>query len=291
MPLEGLPADLAGNEALSSFENVEALARGYVDVQARSDPSKWRDSLPDDLKGNPGISKYQSLEELARGHVNANDLIGRKRAMPGDDATPTEWEQYYTDRGRPESADKYTFARPEDFPQEIWSPELEKSYRELAFKYGLNQKEMEGLGKEFVGAQANLIKQIVANETAQREQVVKELKGKWGDKYDERIKDADLLLKNIADRNPKVAEALVKKDPVFSHPALVELMVELGQAFKDSDFVTGGVHLSPALQEERARLMGTEAYQTTTHPDHLAVVAKVKMLYAQIHPASKDRPE
>lgn len=72
-------AQLAENPGGTTLDTGAAPLEG---AQAQS----WRDSLPEDLRGAQTLSKFNDVAALARGYVNAEQLIGRdKIPMPRTD--------------------------------------------------------------------------------------------------------------------------------------------------------------------------------------------------------------
>lgn len=75
--------------------------------------SSWRDSLPDDLKTSPALSSFQDVSALAKSYVHAQSLVGKKGVfVPGEKASEEEWSNFYDQLGRP-ALDKYEVKPPE----------------------------------------------------------------------------------------------------------------------------------------------------------------------------------
>lgn len=282
MALEGLPQDLAGNAALVGIDNLEGLARAHVDLVGQSAPDNWRAGLAEDIREDGGLSKFKNTEDLARSYKNLEGLVGRKRAMPDENAPDSEWDSFWRDMGRPEAPDKYELQPPADFPKEMYSPELEQGFRGLAHQAGLNQKQTAAIYNGFIKMQQEMIAQMVQSEARAKTETEQALRQEWGDQYDGRIADANAVIQKVGGNDPQVAESLARKDPVWSHPALIRFLSNIGGAMKDSALYKGEADRTPALQEEVNRLMSSEAYMTPGHKDRSATVAKVNALYAQM---------
>lgn len=76
--------------------------------------SSWRDSLPEDIRGNNVLSSFQDVGALAKSYLHAQAAISKKGVLlPAEKATPEEWQAFYKSIGVPER-DKYAVAAPKD---------------------------------------------------------------------------------------------------------------------------------------------------------------------------------
>lgn len=68
----------------------------------------WKESLPEDLREHTALAPIQDIDNLAKAYVNASAMIGRdKIPIPGEHSTPEDWMDVYTRLGRPDSGDAY----------------------------------------------------------------------------------------------------------------------------------------------------------------------------------------
>lgn len=68
----------------------------------------WKDNLPEDVKGHSALGPINDVENLAKAYVNASSMIGRdKIPLPGEQASADDWAEVYNRLGRPESAEAY----------------------------------------------------------------------------------------------------------------------------------------------------------------------------------------
>ena len=75
---------------------------------APAEDNSFKASLPEDLRSHTALEPIQDIENLAKAYVNASQMIGRdKLAIPGDAASPDDWGEVYSRLGRPDSADGY----------------------------------------------------------------------------------------------------------------------------------------------------------------------------------------
>ncbi len=274
-------AAAAGNGSGSAGDGEAAAAAAAASAATGS----WLDDLPDDLKGDQSLTQFKSKEDLARSYIATKGLVGRKRAMPADNASESEWESYYADIGRPAEAGGYELAPPAEFPKELYSEELEQNYRTLAHQVGLTPKQAKVIYDGYLKANQEMIAGMVAAETAAKAKVNQELKQEWGDQYDEKLANANLVIQAVGGKDTIVAKSLADKDPIWNHPALARFLAAIGEQMRESEFVRGGGGGGkPALTEEARTLMSSEAYLKRDHADHQRTVSRVKEIYSILHP-------
>lgn len=56
--------------------------------------ANWRDQLPDDLKGDPSLASVQDVQSLAKQFVDAQKHIGGSIRIPGEDAGSEDWNAF-----------------------------------------------------------------------------------------------------------------------------------------------------------------------------------------------------
>lgn len=79
-----------------------------VEPAAPSEDSDFRASLPEDLREHSALQPIQDVENLAKAYVNASTMIGKdKMVLPGEHASADDWAAVYDRLGRPEDAGSY----------------------------------------------------------------------------------------------------------------------------------------------------------------------------------------
>ncbi len=172
--------------------------------------NNWRDSLPDEIKGSEALANFEDVSALAQGFIEAKTYQGSSIRIPGEDAgdedrkifnekmlekmptlmykpdfeNPEQSQEFYRTLGMPETADKYTF--PEIEPPEGVELQTEKleGFREIAHKHGLTAAQFKGIMADVVTgdiatAQAD-IESIAANMTAIKEKFGEAFKDNMG---------------------------------------------------------------------------------------------------------------
>lgn len=119
----------------------------------------------DDLKDSDSLKQFKSVEDLAKSFVEQKKLVGRKTAIPGDEATAEEWAEFYNNAGRPEGADKYGIEIPAEFADIPGASDKANAAFEAAHEAGLSKKQAETLfGKLFEGEVSEMTNQKAAAE-------------------------------------------------------------------------------------------------------------------------------
>lgn len=172
------------------------------------------------------------LNKIADGYRNLESHASKSLKVPGEDATPEDWNAFYQKLGRPEKPEGYelklnTETVPEDFPYDETSA---VEFRNWAHEAGLTPHQAQKLHDKFVEYQAGQFgsarEQAAKQETAAHREIVSQ----WGDPdssgYKQNLelatraisqlglKDAltegGLLSQDGAIRNAKIATALAK---------------------------------------------------------------------------------
>ena len=136
------PDALPGGEPLAggSEAGLPGWAAGLSDdnralVEARN----W---LADDrVELNRALDAYRSLQ----GHLD------RSIPVPGDDATPGEWDAFERRLGRPDTAEGYEFELPDGLPDDFpYSEDLAGRFRDWAFRAGVPARAAQSLHDDYV---------------------------------------------------------------------------------------------------------------------------------------------
>ena len=65
----------------------------------------WRNVLTENIRNEKCLDNIKTFGALAQNYVHAQRAMGAKRfAMPSENSTPEEWNEFYTTLGRPENA-------------------------------------------------------------------------------------------------------------------------------------------------------------------------------------------
>ena len=96
-------ADLLGNKA----DNAPAQDTGSKEPQLRD----WMKSLSEPLQKSKSLSKFDNVDALAKSYTELESELGKRVRIPSQDASAEEWQKYYERVGRPKTADDYAIDR------------------------------------------------------------------------------------------------------------------------------------------------------------------------------------
>lgn len=243
-----------------------------------SEDLSWKDNLPEDVRSAPSLENINDVGALAKGYVESQRMIGGRIPIPKDD-NPESWNEVYAKLGRPESADKYEFQRPEDVK---WDESREKAFLERAHAMGLNNKQVQ----ELISWDGELAKNSM---NAFKESSVAALKEEWGDGYDKNIAAAQRAINSLGDDELK---SFLDETGMGNHPVMIKFANKIGQLMsEDKAEGDGGNSLSmdpsTAKQKIAAILSDPNDLYHASHqgkPGHQERIYQVQALFELAYP-------
>lgn len=137
-----IPAYLAGASAEQKKELAARIQKGW------KPPEKFTDFLAS--------------------HLQQEAKLSSAILVPAKDAPAAEWDNYWKQRGVPETDDGYALERPTGLPEGVrYSEEMEKWFKTTSRKYRLTPDQAKGLFKDYNELQIGAAKQILEKQKAQ----------------------------------------------------------------------------------------------------------------------------
>lgn len=255
----------------------------------------WRATLPEPLRADPSIAKFKDVGDLAKSYVAAQQLIGTKRLeAPQPNWDESKWNQFHDAAGRPKDPNGYTFPDGVKPREGIAFDETKlNAAKGLFHKLGLSEKQ----GKEVLGYYVNSIngaaeEQDRALATA-RETSLAELKGRYGDKLNEKLAAGRLAVEKVGGEPFK---AWLDKTHAGDDPVFIDTMVKIGELLSvdssrggggGSGFGSGGEQAKAEIASLRTDTKFLEALTSQHHPGHMEAVAKWEKLHAAAFPGKQ----
>ena len=260
-PAEGKPA--AEAPAAPKADEPKPAADGAFD---------WRQHLPPDLRDDPTVSKYDTLEGFAKSHVNLNKLLGGDKVpKPKDDNDEEGWNRWYAAAGRPESADKYEFEKPEDLPEGFYQDEASQSFRNWAYQNGLSQRQAQNLHDLFVKDQLERYVQGQKMVEESRAEAERNFRRAKGPSYEAEVAKARTAMQRFG-----TDEVRQKLDAtgLGNDPVIIDMFAKIGEQLMGESRLKGPAapsapgpeDVDKAIVEYRTRW--NEALTDRQHPDH-----------------------
>lgn len=193
-------------------------------------PTDWHSGLSDDLKGYVSTKGFKDPASVVDSYRNLEKLIGVKEKLLqvpdnlGDEKAMADvWKRL----GRPEKAEEYGIKSENE--------KLGKWYTETAHKLGLNRNQAEALFKsfdEYAKAEASAFE---SQSKAAADQMVTELKTKWGAAYEQNLATAQAAAKQFGITTEQVAQL----ESVMGFQPTMELLNNIGAKIGEPEFASG----------------------------------------------------
>ncbi len=242
----------------------------------------WESLLDEDIRGESYIKETKNLPALTRSLVNARRMVGKdKVALINENSTEGEREEFFMAIGRPSTAEDYNIKRPEEFPEEHWSPDIVTAAQQVFHKLGLSQKQADG-----VVAFDTATKLAALN--AQELQKQHDDEANWdvlqrekGDGFEQFRHLGNIALEKATEEDANLRERLLSK--YKNDPDFVRFAGNLGGKFVEhGSIVPDFLPPTPSqIDDEIATLMATDAYKNpgADPKEKAAMVAKVHRLF------------
>lgn len=260
--------------------------RTYIDDKGNFTKPDWageEKSLGEKFKTLPDLIKsYRTLERMNS---------GPKIPMPGENSTEAEWNEFFTKLGRPETPDKYEVAVPDELKGLTLDEEALKEFRSMAYKNGLNGKQVKALTDFYFKSTKGAIDTVTAQLTEAHEKAMADLTKEWGPADGAKFKENKAMAERGAAAVGLTAEVLQANPSLSNNPHFIRAMAQVSKMVAEgtapnlrqqSTQTTGGVQEKiKAIQSNKEHPLWKK-----DHPDHKAAVKEMESLYQQLHGAA-----
>lgn len=277
--------DTAAATAPAAGQPAEQQTNKNTDAAAAGKP--WYDSFPEDLKASESLKKFKDPVMLAKSYLNLEKMNGNSIRLPRDDMPQAEKQAVLDDifakLGRPESADKYQYARPELPAAVPYNEHAVKAFMGEAHKNGMTQQQLQ-FALDFHNKY--VADTFYEHERSGKEAIAKaeaELKQTWGEQgYKKNTDVARRALSAFADA--KDVE-FIEKSGLGNDPRLVKLFANIGKKMLESKAIDSAQAPEDmffdreSVDKEITRLFTDKghkyhkAYRETADPQHAEAVA------------------
>lgn len=246
---------------------------------------KWYDTLPEDMRVSPSIQKFENVETLAKSYLNIEQMVGRDRIpMPKSDdefmavydklgrpGDPTEYEF-----GQIEDLDDNLYAPEQREEDKKW-------FQQLAHQSGLSKKQASTIFDNYMKREAGAQKAMSIQINSQMENAVNQLRSKWGEAYDTNLKVTNMVADKIFP--PDVRKA-IDAAGLGRSPGFLESLYKLSDSFLEElgiDKRGQATRTPQQLQEELAAIQSHPGYFDEAHPEQKVLMAKAQALMARLY--------
>lgn len=215
--------------------------------------ANWRDAIPEDIRSDPSLQDIKDVGNLAKSFVNAQKMVGAdKIALPAKDATPEQWGAFFTRLGRPESAENYDFTF--NGVDQSKDDRIMGKFGETAHKLGLSGSQARGIVEWYNEAMQGEMTTLQTEGNADREKVMTDLRGKYGEAADAKIEGARSAIRMFG------GEALVEvleASGMGDNPEMIAAFIRVGEAMSEDT-------LSPGIQRYATNAFGSTPQEAQT---------------------------
>jgi hypothetical protein len=240
------------------------------------------EDLPGEILGDPSLKPMTNIPGLLKSYVNAQKMVGADRlVIPGADAPEEDWKAFYQKAGVPAEYEEYGVKAPET------EDEAAKGYFDdflkQAHEAGLLPKQAQKLADFQAKYAADSAAEAQAKFEEAIEQQIEDFKKAEGDKYNDTVYGAKLVLNQFDDDG--AFTKLVEEDPTFgNNPHLIRFLAKISGHLTEDTFRENAVsNIGTSAEEAQQKLNGIMGdsdgpYWRKEHPDHNRVVKEVNKL-------------
>ena len=240
----------------------------------------WRNVLPENIRNEKCLDNIKTFGAMVQSYVHAQKAMGAKRfAMPSENSTPEEWNEFYTTLGRPEKAESYKYDTVELPEGMSWDDNQIEEFRKFAFENGMSQKTFEAALKFELGRNKAAYETQTAAAQKEYDETLAKLQGEYGSNLPNVIMQCDSALEQFGLKEVLAENGLLNNYTVIK--ALANIGSTIGESRMKGD---GGVPnvSSPADRLAEIRNNYDDPYYKKDHPAHKARVAEVNNLLAMM---------
>ncbi|WP_425363408.1 hypothetical protein [Candidatus Tisiphia endosymbiont of Hybos culiciformis] len=204
----------------------EVTANNY-ETSPTSSGNDWLTNMPEEIRKAESLGKFKDVSSLAQSYLEAEKSLNQRVAVPKDDSSDEEWHKFYSRLGLPEDK-RYTDKRSKE------DEEYLTRYEDMFYQSGLSKRQGEKLLNSLYGFSQDLQKQQQNDIEQTRHSHIGWLKDTYGEGFDSKMAVMQAALSKFG---TKELAGLIE-DSHYS-PALVDLLVKVGETLKSDSLVTG----------------------------------------------------
>jgi len=270
--------------------------------------NEWKEKLPESIKDWGEVRDSKSEDSFWEQMGNMRSMMGQSIRIPTEDASKEDMaafdkrliekvpslmrkpdmddtdvmDAFYNQLGRPEEAKAYTAPELKAPDGIVLQDELAESFKGIAYKHGLSQKQYEGVIKDYT---QNSI-EIAEQDLSEQKSSMAALNSEWGMKFEPNMEKAEAVrLKYFNDVIPNLSVAGVDTIKAFTNIA-EKFGSEGSQNLIEETREHTNVVAPAEAQERLSEILGNKehAYWNAHDSAHKMAVEKVLALTKQANP-------
>lgn len=251
----------------------------------------WRESLPEDIREEKCLQTFGDIQGMSKSLVHALRTVGKDKIVIPQ--TDEEWSEFHKVGGRPDTAADYNLVRPEDFPEEHYSPELATTAMELFHKIGLSKTQADALFAFNNNTVLARLQTKKDTDAAARVELETALNQEWGNAFQQKKHLGNVAVEKGTAGDEEFRARLTGK--FGDDPDFIRFASNLGSKFAEHGdiAVPTGIPTPADMQAKIDEEMTKPSYQTDyakhgfTKAQHKAQVDKVYRLRQELIASTK----
>ena len=265
--------------------------------------SAWdtlKTTLPEDMRADPVWDNYKEtgFAGLAKDYKHLNTMLGKggnRITRPEADAPQEDWDKFYNDLGRPETAAEYDLEGFTPPPELEWNQALQNGVVEDLHAAGLNSKQVKAVLESYGNRQKEVAEASYLTDKRVEGETMSSLQSEYGTAFDGNIELARRSFQAVAGKDlEEAAEWRIDGVKVGNHPGFIKMMVRMGQMGSEDGYAgnarpgVGGA-LDPVSAQARLKQMDRDpekqaAIVNKDHHEHDMVIKEQAALFAMAYP-------
>jgi len=230
--------------------------------------------------------KIKSMSALVKVHETLERLnsTGSKVALPSEHASDEEWAHFYSRLGRPESAEGYEIALPEQIEKAgVLSKESLSDFREVAHKAGLTPKQASAIADYYFKEAQEGLAGVAQSQEQEMAAVVQDLEKDFGPRGSPKWKREIALAEHGARALGIDNETLQKTPSLANNPVFIRAMRKVaamtGEPRSAGAGGEGGIGGGAGSRLQQILKDPRHPYHIAEHPAHKNAIAEVQELF------------
>ena len=182
--------------------NLSELGDDGKKIVSQYANDNWRNLVSEEYGTDASTTNFKSIDDLAKSYIYTKKALGSKVAMPNEESSEEEWNEFYLKLGRPETADGYELGVEEEYAKLLQDDkskeqyaQSEKSFKDKMHKLGIPAKTA---NKLWLDSQKEYLTNASANQKAMKEAVDNEWKAWRNDVGNDSVDKQVKLAKSVA---------------------------------------------------------------------------------------------
>ena len=254
---------------------------GSEDSPLNEQPQDWKESLPEDLRDAPALQSFTDIPNLAKGYVHLSSKLGaNKLVVPDSHTTEEEWENVYTQLGRPETPGDYDFSQ---VSQGEDSKDFEVAWAEQAHQLGLLPHQASGVLDFLNRGERAAMEEIAQQNETSRMDAEQALRKEWGAKYNENLSRIKNLISGFGESTAKAFDQLGNNVEFLKGLDQIAQMVKEDEIPGKLETVNNWGITFDQAEKRKAEIYDHPGYMDKTHPNHNALMAELEKMWQVTH--------